>query len=79
MILITVTQIKEKVSLVLKVFLLLLLLGLLVPKLYIVLSDAGSLERWAEKEPVLEEPMRVEQMPVNEKSPFGTYVVDTLR
>lgn len=62
MVLITVTNIREKFILALKLILLLLLLGMLVPKLYTVLSAAGSLHRWAENGDVLREPMRVENV-----------------
>lgn len=77
MILITITNAKEKLMLVFKVLLLVLLLGLLVPKLYGVLSDAGSLERWAEKEKIIDEPLRVEETQGQENIPFWANVVNS--
>ena len=61
MILVTITQAREKGLLLLKIALVLLLLGLIVPNFYAMLSDAGSLERFAEEEQLPKEPMRVEE------------------
>lgn len=77
MILITITNAKEKMMLVLKMIILVLLLGLLVPKLYGVLSDAGSLQRWAEKEKIIDEPLRVENTVEQERVPFWAQVVNS--
>lgn len=80
MILITITHTKEKFLMLLKITLLVLLLGIIVPKLYIVLSDAGSLHRFAEKEKLPGEPMRVEQIEKGEgESSFWTHVVNSFK
>ncbi|HHT62134.1 MAG: hypothetical protein ACOX4H_01240 [Bacillota bacterium] len=80
MILITITNAREKFYLLLKIALLVLLLGLIVPKLYAVLSDAGSLHRFAEKEQLPEEPMRVEQVETEiEGSPLWTRIVNSFK
>ncbi|MGI6684872.1 MAG: hypothetical protein ACOX47_05195 [Bacillota bacterium] len=80
MILITITHAKDKLFLLLKLALLVLLLGLIVPKLYLVLSDAGSLHRFAEKEQLPQEPMRVEQIETeNEGKSIWTHIVNSFK
>jgi len=80
MLLITITHAKEKFYMLLKIFLLLLLLGLIVPNLYVVLSEAGSLHRWAEKKEVLpQEPMRVEQSQEEGETSFWEHIVNSLK
>jgi len=80
MILITITNARDKLFLLLKLALLVLLLGLIVPKLYLVLSDAGSLHRFAEKEQLPEEPMRVEQVETeSEGNSLWTHIVNSLK
>lgn len=83
MILITVTNAKEKCMLLLKLALLVLLLGLIVPKLYSVLSDAGSLHRFSEKEQLPQEPMRVEQVVPSEsgeeESSLWTHIINSFK
>ncbi|ATW24074.1 hypothetical protein [Candidatus Formimonas warabiya] len=80
MILITVTHTKEKLILLLKLLLLIMLLGLFVPKLFVILSDAGSLHRWAEKEQLPPEPMRVEQAaPAEDDNSLWTLIVNSFK
>ncbi|MEL7567817.1 MAG: hypothetical protein AAGU27_23470 [Dehalobacterium sp.] len=80
MILITITHAREKCLMLLKLALLVVLLGLIVPKLYLVLSDAGSLHRFAEKEQLPQEPMRVEQIETDkEESSLWTHIVNSFK
>lgn len=80
MILITITHARDKLFLLLKLALLVLLLGLIVPKLYLVLSDAGSLHRFAEKEQLPQEPMRVEQVETERESDsIWTHIVNSFK
>ncbi len=80
MILVTITRAREKFLMVLKLLLLVLLLGLLVPKLFMVLSNAGSLQRWAEKDQLPQEPMRVEQVaPDQDGSTLWSHIVNSFK
>jgi hypothetical protein len=80
MILITITRAREKGILLLKIALVLILLGLIVPNLYGVLSDAGSLERFAEEEKLPQEPMRVEHIEREvEEVSLWTHIVNSFK
>jgi hypothetical protein len=79
MILITITHARDKLFMLLKIALLILLLGLIVPNLYLVLSDAGSLHRFAEKEQLPQEPMRVEQVETEKGNSLWTHIVNSFK
>lgn len=79
MILITITNAKEKLIMVLKLMIIIVLLGLIVPKLYTVLSEAGSLHRWSEKEVLPHEPMRVEETKNSSVSSFWSNFIDNIK
>lgn len=62
-----------------KLILLILLLGLIVPRLYGILSEAGSLHRWAEKKQLPSEPMRVEETGENAETHFWSHFINSLK
>ncbi|MCR6545816.1 hypothetical protein [Dehalobacterium formicoaceticum] len=80
MILITITHAREKGLLLMKIALVAILLGLIVPNLYGMLSDAGSLERFAEEEKLPQEPMRVEQIETeSEEMSLWSHIVNSFK